>query len=182
MFERDASKAQLKQAKKQLELAQKNLEYTVLKSPRDNCNISAIPINENEVVNVGTRVASITCGNILEVVVAIPEGVISKVSFNDIAKVKFQAVNGKLYDAKVTEISNDASDNNIFPVTLELLQPDKSLRFGMAVEVEFSFFIEADQGLMLIPTYTVLGDTEGQFVYIYKGSSEGPGVVEKEIC
>ena len=180
MFERDASKAQLDQARKQLELAKKNLSYTVLKSPRNNCTISAIPINENEVINVGTQVVAITCGNILEVVVAIPEGIISKVTFNDIAKVKFQAVDDMIFDAKVTEISNDATANNIFPVTLRLLRPNKKLRYGMAVEVSFSFFTESDKGLMMIPTYAVLGDTKGQYVYVYQNQTKGAGIVKKK--
>ena len=140
MFERDASKAQLDQARKQLELAKKKSQLHRIEISENNCTISAIPINENEVINVGTQVVAITCGNILEVVVAIPEGIISKVTFNDIAKVKFQAVDDMIFDAKVTEISNDATANNIFPVTLRLLRPNKKLRYGMAVEVSFFFF------------------------------------------
>ena len=70
--------------------------------------------------------------------------------------------------------------SNIFPVTLRLLKPNKKLRYGMAVEVSFSFFDKADKGLMMLPTYAVLGDSKGQYVYIYKATKKGVGIVKKK--
>lgn len=171
----DLARAQLRASEKQLEAARLQLTYTRLVSPGA-CVVAATPATENENVAVGTPVADVTCGEAYEVRIAVPELLIAGIDAGDEAVVQFDALQGKRFIARVTEVGIAATDvSTTFPVIVVLEESDPEIRSGMAAEVVFEFSAVA-AGRLLLPPVAVGEDRDGRFVLLLEsGTGDGPG-------
>lgn len=130
--------ANLEEAEEQLRIAGKKLSYTRITAP-DAGVISRLPADKFQNVSAGQPVATFLSGNSTEVEVGIPDKLISSLSPGKKARVRFNALPGKEYNATVTEIGMQPNPESTYPVTLVLNSPSPRVRPGMSALVQLNF-------------------------------------------
>ena len=159
---------------KRLELARATLSYTQLRAQLDG-SIAAVPVEANETVGAGQPVVVLTSGGRLEVEVAMPEQLIVDVREGDEVTVRFDAIEGRSFAARVTEVgvvSTGAATT--FPVTVRLDREDEDCRPGMAAEADFRFGGRGGREQIYVPSVAVGEDRQGaRFVFVVAEDSAG---------
>jgi len=135
----EAAEAIVLQARGAHQAAQRQLEYTRLKSPAS----GVIVMRKIEIgmsISRGETVFELANLNELEIEAEIPESDLKKISIGDKARITFPALEGIECEAEVTHISPKARENTRgFPVKLSLIQPDEEIVPGLISLVEYSY-------------------------------------------
>ena len=177
----DSSQAQVNAARKALQLARLNINYTQLKANKL-CGVAEVNVSSNENVTSGQSIVKVTCGDSLDVEVAVPGNYIAAIKQAIPVKVTFSVLPGKILPAKVTEVGVAAiSGGTTFPVTVTLIENLDELRSGLAAEVTFSFPKSLETTAVTVPPVAVSEDSQGRFVYLVKpGESKNIGVIQRK--
>ena len=175
----ESAQAQVAAAERQLELAQLNLSYTRLRASQD-CSVASLEAEVNENVASGNPVAMVTCGDELEVELAIPASLVQELSLGMPATVRFDALGESEFTGEVSQIGVVARDGATFPVTVRLA-PDGSagstaLRAGLAAEVGLRFG-DGGEGTVLVPLSAVVETDGATYVFLSEPSTPGEAVV-----
>jgi len=167
-------------AEKRLELARRQLDYTVLRAPAPG-SIATVDVVVNENVQAGQSIVMlVTSGAGLEVEITMPESLIARVERDQDVTVRFDALPGRSFAGRVTEVGVAATGaGTTFPVTVALADADPGLRAGMAAQVDFRFRSGDPEGRLLLPPHCVGEDQEGRFVYIVEPGDGDRGVARR---
>ncbi|MFT6408115.1 MAG: RND family efflux transporter MFP subunit [Arenicella sp.] len=180
----DSVAAQLRAARKSLQLAELNLSYTKLTVDVD-CVVDSISVSVNENVSTNTEVARVNCSDELEIEIAVPESVIGDLDNGKVAKIKFDTIAGIDFSGKVIEVGVGASGlGSTFPVTILVDGNNSSdIRPGLAASVSFTNDVDSKRDYLL-PLSAVVQGPEGAFVYVVNPLSanelESEGTVSKK--
>jgi multidrug efflux system membrane fusion protein len=177
----EGANAAVSALEKQLELAKRQLNYTILRAPV-NGSIAQVNCEVNENIQIGQTIFTLTSGSQIEVKISIPEVLISQIQERDITTVKFDAIPGKEFSATVTEVGVAATSMaNTFPVTVRLDQSEPQIRPGMAAEVTFRFESDDKPERFIVPLASVGEDFHGRFVYVVIPFEENDnlGIIER---
>ena len=170
----ESSKAQQRASQKASELAYLELSYTELRVD-NSCSVAEISVEVNENINVGAQVARVNCGEGLEVAIDVPESLIAGIEQNMKVSLAFQSIPDHIYIGTVQEIGVSSSGNSAtFPVSVQLDQPDGSLRAGLAAEATIEFVSDVARNAFVIPLAAVVNGVDGPSVYVAELESE-PG-------
>ena len=121
--ERDRAAANIKSLQASLTSAQDQLEYTFLKAPFDGVVVSTF-VENFEDVNARQAILRILDDSRIEMIVNIPENLISYAQYVKKVYVSFDAFPGKELEATIKEIGTEASaTTRTYPVTLIMDQP-----------------------------------------------------------
>jgi RND family efflux transporter MFP subunit len=144
-------------------------------------SIASVEAEVNENVQPGQTICLLTAGSDIDVEVAIPEVLISSVNEGDPVEVEFDALPGRRFPGRVTEVGVAATGvATAFPVTVRLDRAGHEVLSGMAAEVTFSFGNGDGVERMIVEAFAVSEDREGRFVWVVTPSAEeGVGVVER---
>ena len=175
----ESAKANVEQSDSELDLAKKDLSYTVLRADQNSCEVSEKYVEINENVEAGEPVATLTCGDTLEVEVAVPESEIAAIMQGDIVDVRFNTLPDEVFQGVVLEVGVSSSEGATFPVTVSLFDQDDRLRSGMAVKVFFPRPKIDEQGLLIVPIEAVDQDERGHFVYLFEEEKKEVGIARK---
>jgi len=175
-----SARAQADGARQALEASRNQLSYTVLEAPVDGA-IASVNVEINENVRQGQTVVLLTSGARLEVEVAIPEVLISRIEEGDRVTVTFDALPGRALQAMVTEVGVASTGGaTTFPVKVRLTEDNADVRPGMAADVSFGFEREGGSEQVYLPTHAVGADREGSFVFVVEPTDEtGVAVVRR---
>lgn len=101
----------------------------------------------------------------VKIIVSIPEKDVPLITNVNIALVKFDALPGKEYTARVTR-SSDAIDlaTRTMDVQLEIANHDRVVKPGMFASVQMT--IAEHSNAITIPTNAILKDNDGQYVFV----------------
>jgi RND family efflux transporter MFP subunit len=175
----ESTRAQVEAAAKRLEQARQQLTYSTLRAPSDG-RVASVDVEVNENVGSGQKLFLLTAGSDIDVEVALPGALIAAIRIDDPVEVRFDALPGMRFAARVTEAGVAAvGAATTFPVTVRLDEADPAIRSGMAAEVDFSFSGEGESGRVLVPAVAVGEDRQGRFVFVLEASTEGRGVVRR---
>jgi RND family efflux transporter MFP subunit len=169
----NASIAQANASEKQVESAQNQVRYSNLTAPFSGV-ITAVMVEENELVGSGTPIATISTMNNPEISVGIPEVFISKVKKDQSVDIVFSSMSNQTFSGKVYEVSFSSLGGSTYPVTVRIDKPTQEIRPGMVADVHFSFSNGKDEvQKMVAPTAAVGEDSNGHFVFglIEEGSN-----------
>jgi RND family efflux transporter MFP subunit len=120
----DDARAQLDVAQAQLNIAEKAIEDSTIIAPRAG-TISATYVEAFTSVRAKEAIVRLLDTSAIEMVVQVPEGLISFVPHVENISIEFDAFPGRTVPAEVKEISNEASQTTrTFPVTLIMEQPE----------------------------------------------------------
>lgn len=167
-------------AKKRRKLARNQLEYTSLRAPSTGA-ISDIMCEENENVQAGQPLLILTSGTDLEVKIAMPEVLISKVHEGDEVTVTLDALDNKRFKGKISEVGvASVAYTTTYPVMVKFLETDPAILPGMAAEVIMKFESGLDRECYIVPPASVGEDRLGRFVYIVIPADDTLGIVYKK--
>ena len=167
-------------AKKRRKLARNQLEYTSLRAP-DNGAISDIMCEENENVQAGQPVLILTSGTDLEVKIAMPEVLISRVNEGQEVIVTLEALKNKKFKAKISEVGvASVGYMTTYPVMIEFTELDPNILPGMAAEVMMKFESDIEGERYIVPPASVGEDRSGRFVYVVSPIDDTLGIVHKK--
>jgi RND family efflux transporter MFP subunit len=169
----DSASAQVDSLTKRVALAQSQLEYTRLRSPRDGA-ISEVAIEISENVQPGQAIATLTAGRRPEVEIAVPEAFIGRIEADREVSVRFDALPGRTFAAVVTEVGiTSTGAATTYPVKVRLIDAGDGVRPGMAAEVAITFGTDGGGSAILAPPFAVGEDREGRFVFVAERTGEG---------
>jgi RND family efflux transporter MFP subunit len=131
----DAAVAEVRSLEAELDSAKDQLRYTYLKAPFDG-TVVATYIESFEDVRAKQRIVRILDSDLIEVIIDIPESMISLSPYVKNLFVEFDAFPGRHVPAKIYEIGTEASQTTrTYPVTLIMEQPkDFTILPGMAAK------------------------------------------------
>ncbi len=163
----ESAAAATRSIRNRLQMARDQVQYCRLEAPVDGA-VASIEVEVNENVQAGQIVVLLTSGTDTEpeVLVDIPETFIALIEQGSIVSVRFDAIEGRFFEATVTEVGVTRGQRSAtFPVTVRLNQPDPDVRPGMAAEVTFSLGGEEEDGIW-VPAHAVAEDRDGRYVYL----------------
>jgi RND family efflux transporter MFP subunit len=176
----DSNQAQVRVARKSLELVRLNLSYTRLKSVKA-CVVAEVNTENNENISSGQSIVKVSCGQQMNVEIAVPASYVTLIKQQMSAQVFFSSHPNKSYSATVSEVSVTAYGGATFPVTLVLKNNPDDLRSGMVVEVKFLFNPQTAAKTIVIPAIAVSEDMQGRFVYIVEQSEDKKiGIIKRQ--
>lgn len=175
----ESAQAQVRASEKALQLALLNVSYTNLRATED-CAIASTNIEINENVNSGSPVATVDCGNTIEVTVSVPESLIAEISNGQNVQVNFDAIPNKSFTGKVDEVGISATGNgSTFPITVLIDDEHPEIRSGLAAEVTMQFANAASSSNIYLPVSAVNSGNDGEYIFIAEDKGNGEAIVKK---
>lgn len=161
-----AANTQVESANQQVKAADNQISYTRLVSPMNGV-ITAVQVEANEVVNAGMLIAQVSSPDRPEVEVGVPEVVINKLKIGQKATIKFPSFPEQLFDGEIIEIAFASGKSTTYPVSLNIINPTKEIRPGMATEVNFLMNIseEKTNNRIIAPLKAIASGTDGNYVF-----------------
>jgi RND family efflux transporter MFP subunit len=176
----ESARAQIDASVKRLEQARSQLSYTRLRAPTSGW-IASVSVEINENVRDGEQVALLTAGSRPQVNVAVPESLIGEIQRGEDVTVTFDALPGRTFPARVTEVGVAAVElGSTFPVSVQLRDETADVRSGMVADVAFTFGVEDERERYWVPPQAVAEDRDGRFVFIVDPTETGRGVVRRK--
>ncbi len=177
----EAADAAVASIANQLQLAQRQLGYSVLTAPAE-CDVATLDIEVNENVAAGQPIALLGCGGETEVKVQVPGSVSYGIRQGDKVEVRFAEIENVVYPATVTEVGVAATEvGTTFPVTVKIDEEPVPLRSGLSGEVTFRIGSGDEAGRIILPLAAVGGHVDGRFVYVLKDPQQRITTVERRL-
>ena len=177
----NAMKAKVENISKELEYISLQLSYTKLYAPFSGY-IAAKYVNENENVAVGTPIILLSDKLVDEVRVQVPDVFINKIKKDSNVKVVFNSINAEFFEAKISEISKYASQNEkTYLVIVKLKDSSSLIKAGMSADVYFDVEDKTKASEYLVPSNSVLNDKNGYFVYVLEKQNEKYFIKRKDV-
>jgi membrane fusion protein, multidrug efflux system len=174
----ESAQAQVEAGAKQLEQARQQLAYTRLAAPFAGA-VASVDVEVNENVRSGQQIFLLTGGEGIDVEVAVPEGLISRVEVGQQVWAEFPALRGRRFRGAVKEVGVAVTGASpTFQVVVRLEQEAPEVRSGMAAEVTFPLE-RGDGDRIVVPAVSVGEDRQGRFVFVLEPQGEGEGVVRR---
>lgn len=160
-----AAKSQVTTQRTRQQAAENQLQYTHLTAPFEGI-VNTINVEENEEINPGEAIFSLSGLGNLEVTVNLSDRYISSVKTGMKCTVSFPALPQTPFEGIVTEVPYAASDAPTYPATISIQTQNEMLRPGMAAEVLFNFGESDEAAGLYAPPDGVGEDSGGNFVFV----------------
>ncbi len=165
-------------AEKSLDLQERQLRFNEIRAPVDGI-VTAVNFEVNEVIQAGAPLVELSAGEDIEMEVGVPEGHIARIGNGDPVSVRFSALPGVEFAARVREISWALDASSTYPVRVRLDAPSPSIRPGMAGDAEFRFGTGGPADPLVVPVKAVGEDASGRYVFVIDGVGQGVGTVQR---
>jgi len=173
----ESARAQVTAAEQSLQIARLNRSYTRLDAD-DHCRVVTIDAEVNENVTSGTQIASVDCGDTIEIELTVPESLVGNFEVGLETQISFSAIDGSAYRGAVSEVGvSSTAQGSTFPVTIEMLDSDSAVRPGMAADVAVVFPVSKSDVVPTIPAQALQGDGSANYVLIAQPTQEGDKAV-----
>ncbi|UCG73654.1 MAG: efflux RND transporter periplasmic adaptor subunit [Chromatiales bacterium] len=169
---RDGARQNLSYATSRLNLAQRDLRLTELRSPFEGV-IAERHVDAFQQVNRGQKIYSLFMEGTMEAAISVPESEIRDVYLGLRGQVRLPALGNATFPAIVSELSEVAGAGNAFPVRLAIDADNPQIRPGLTAEISLVFG-EADGPRDYLIPLGALGsraDAQGSFVFRYDANS-----------
>lgn len=177
----NSANTQVDAAEQQVIAAGNQVNYTRLIAPMSGV-ITDLAVEANELVSSGTLIATVSSVGKPEVEVGMPDVFINRIKKGQAVKISFSSLQGDVFSGLVNQVSYASGNAPTYPVILQIEEPAKQIRPGMAASVTFLFgedTSEASQSL-IVPVDAVGKDGQGNFVFLLNKKGEGTYVAEKK--
>jgi RND family efflux transporter MFP subunit len=168
----EAAKSNFEAAQSQTEAAQNQVNYSTLRATFDGI-ISAVDINENEVVSPGRPVVTLSSSDQIQIEVGLPENAIAWVSKGQKVDIVFSSIKSEKFVGTVEEVGFTATGAT-YPVTVLLDDPSPLIRPDMPAEVTFTKtdLDSQKKPKTILPSTSVGEDADGNFVYVLEKTDQ----------
>jgi len=161
----EALKAAVAVAQASLDSARAQLDDTVLRSPLDGV-VTARNQDPGAMASPGQPILTVQSLNHIWVTIAVPEDVSVKVHLNQKATVAFDALDGKVFPARVAQI-NPSADLESRQFTVRVILNNASHLFSPGMFARVNLITEEADGVVAVPREAVKQDKDGSsFVFM----------------
>lgn len=168
--EYDRLKAQYAVSSAKLELSQKALSDSVLRAPFDG-QIADLYVENFQTVTSQQRIARLLDISQIEMVIQIPENVISLIPYAKDIVIQFDAFPNRQFPAQIKEVSNEASPTTrTYPVTLVMQQQaDVEILPGMAGSAMGQAVLpnQLSASQLTVPASAIFSEKESNKSYVW---------------
>ncbi|MDB9961513.1 efflux RND transporter periplasmic adaptor subunit [Oceanihabitans sp.] len=174
--------ASLESSKRSVSIQQDQIQFGYLYAPEDGV-IASVTTELDENVSPGQTIGVLNAGTAIEISLGLPESVINAVKKDMKVKVSFTAIEGKTFNAVITEVAPALDVNtSTYPITVMVTDTDKNIKSGMAANVLFEFVDEdVKKDFMVVPASAVGEDGNGRFVFLIEGDATKATVKKQAI-
>lgn len=165
-------------AEKSLDMQEHQLNYNEIHAPVSGI-VNVVRHEVNEVIQAGEPLVILSAGEDIEMEVGVPEAYIARIRTGHPVRVRFSALPGTDFAARVREIAFALDASSTYPVIVRLDAPSPAIRPGMAGEVEFRFGASGPSDPLVVPVEAVAEGAEGTYVFVIGAIDDGLGVVER---
>ena len=138
-------------------------------------------VEENELVNSGTPIATLSAEDKPEVQVGVPEVFISSIKRGQKVGIGFSVLPNQVFSGSVSEIGFSAGDASTYPVIISIDDANENILPGMAATANFQFDQKADEKQYIIAPVKSIGEgPDGNFVFKLEKTGENH-VAKKQI-
>lgn len=163
-----AADTQVTSANQQVKAANNQVGYTRLYAPISGV-ITKVNVDQNEVVNGGTKITTLSSTSELFVEVGIPERLIYKLKIGQKAYVILPALSDTKIEAAIEELAFASSQSTTYPVRFKIANTMNGIRPGMVAEVEFATESKTSGGApkntIIAPIKAIASGTAGNYAY-----------------
>ena len=173
-----------KSAKRGVDIQKEQIQYGYIYAPEDGV-ISAVLSEVDENASIGQTMATLNSGTDMEITLGIPESSINGIKEAMEVNVDFASLQGKVFKAKVTEVSPAVDSNTAtYPVRVTVVNPSKDIKSGMAANVTFDFGTEqtGKNKKLVVPANAVGEDSNGRFVFLIQESDSIATVKKQQVA
>ncbi|WP_336984502.1 efflux RND transporter periplasmic adaptor subunit [Acinetobacter soli] len=161
-----AAQASLKQARSNLDVAANQTRYNQLRATQAGV-ITAREIEIGQVVSAGQTVYQLAIDGDREVVIGVPEQLISTLKIGQSASVRLWSSSENVYPAYVREISPAADATRTFRVKVAFSQAQPSIQLGQSARV---FLSEPTQTSLSVPLSSVSATHQQPYVWVVQAN------------
>jgi len=170
----DGARKNVSYANTRLNLARRDVERAVLRSPFDGI-VAQRHVDPFREVSRGEKVFDLNMEGAMEAAISIPESEIKGIYLGLPGQVQFPSIPEKVLPGIVTEVSRVAGAANAFPVkvTIDADTDDGRIRPGMTAEVTLVLGDDQDEAAYLIPIGAIVpaGRDSGSYVYVFDAAT-----------
>jgi len=169
--------------KSNVNLQKRKLDYYKLYAPINGI-VTSVNVEKNENIRSGQIIAIMNVEDEIEIIVGIPESIISKTKIGGNVAIKFSSIPGQIFDGIISEVAYNINNNSsTYPVTVTLLAPTNEIRPGMSADVTFVFGDDGENTpqKIIAPVAAVGNDTKGDFVFVLNKDADSSYRVEKRM-
>ena len=154
-------------AERSVDIQREQISYAFIYAPEDGI-IASVSAEVDENVSAGQPVAVLNAGTDMEIVLGLPESVITGVQPDAEVQLAFTSLVGQQFAGVVTEVSPSVDPNSAtYPVRVRVVNPTSDVRSGMTANVTFNFDIdETPSAALIVPARAVGEDDAGRFVFL----------------
>ncbi len=178
--QQESAKASRQAATNRMNLAQNQLDYAILKAPKEG-DIASVLVETNENIASGQPVVVLNSGDIAEITISLPETLISQIRSGESVSVTFDAIPKQVFPGVVTEVAVARQNAPAFPVRVQLLRKSNAIRSGMSAQVQFNFNKHQDANVIIVPAYVVAEFSGEEFVYLAHPDADGFATIQKQL-
>lgn len=169
----------LEASKRSVDIQKEQIKYGFIYAPQSGV-IASVNAELGENAGAGNPVAVLNAGGKITINLGIPESVINSLSPNMKVSIEFPALQGQKFTGQVREISPTIDrSTTTYPVKVEIMDVNESVKSGMAANVTFSFNKKKEASLV-IPAKSVGEDSKGRFVFLVNETKPGIAEVKKQ--
>jgi len=161
-----SARARHEAALEALALARQKVKYCVLRVPLKG-EIVSVPVEEHQSVRSGQPIAVLASLEVMEMQLGVPAGVISRIKGGDLARVSFDALEGREFKATVSEVGVETGPTTTYPLTLRLLEIDPAIRPGMVGHARFDFPPPGNAPVVVPPQAVIQGADQSAVVWVF---------------
>jgi RND family efflux transporter MFP subunit len=147
---RDSAREAHNFAVSRLQLAERDLERTILRSPFSGV-VAQRHVDAFQQVTRGQKVFDVFIEGAMEVAISVPESEIEYVYLGLPSVLRFPALQDRVYEGLVTEISEVAGTANAFPIRVLVDAENPAIRPGVTAEASLVLGGEAEARAYLLP-------------------------------
>ncbi|TYA56052.1 efflux RND transporter periplasmic adaptor subunit [Formosa maritima] len=165
--------ASFESSKRSVAIQEEQIKFGYLYAPEDG-SIASVVAEVDENVSPGQTIGVLNAGTAIEIEIGLPESVINNVHKDMPVKVSFTAIEDKIFDALVSEVSSSLDNNtSTYPIRVTIIDKDERIKSGMAASVVFDFgSVVSNEKQLVIPPVSVGEDGDNRFVFLIQGSED----------
>lgn len=182
----DNAKTKMESSSVQIQIAQEKLNYMSHRSgyeriyaPTDGIILSKA-VSEQQYLSPGATVVQFQGNSDVEAFIFVSQNYINKISRNQKAKVKVDAIKNMIFDAYVKEISETSLERLSYRVKLKITHQSPMLKDGMSASAVFELEPE-DRTQIFIPINSIIKEGNNDIVYTIINRKDGIGEIKKNV-
>jgi len=175
------AEASYESAQRSVDIQEEQMSYGYLYAPASG-TIAALYVEAEENVGAGQLVAVLNAGSQMQVVLGLPENVITQVAPGREAAITFTSLPGRTFAGIIEEVSPSVDPQTAtYPVRVTMTDPSTAVRSGMSASVTFDVGgLEETGDVLVVPAKAVGEDAEGRFVFLVRGEPGATATVTKQ--